>query len=53
MRASSVKKELERKFPSLVGRLETRGRGESELLYNGHTEVDHLLNRRVKVTIEE
>ena len=51
MRASSVKKELERKFPSLVGRFETRGRGESELLYNGDTEVDHRLNRRVKVVI--
>ncbi len=52
-RAFSVKKELERKFPSLVGRLETRGRGESDLLYSGDTEVDHLLNRRVKVSIEE
>jgi len=52
-RAATVKMELERKFPSLAGRLETRGRGESELLYNGDTEIDHQLNRRVKVTIEE
>jgi outer membrane protein OmpA-like peptidoglycan-associated protein len=52
-RASTVKMELERKFPSLAGRLETRGRGETELLYNGDTEIDHQLNRRVKVTIEE
>ena len=52
-RADSVKMELERKFPSLAGRLETRGRGESNLLYNGDTENDHLLNRRVKVAIEE
>jgi len=52
-RASTVRIELERKFPSLAGRLETRGRGESELLYKGDTEVDHQLNRRVKVTIEE
>ena len=52
-RADSVKMELERKFPSLAGRLETRGRGESNLLYNGDTENDHLLNRRVKVSIEE
>lgn len=53
MRADSVKMELERKFPSLAGRLATRGRGESELLYDGDTEVDHLLNRRVKVVLEE
>jgi outer membrane protein OmpA-like peptidoglycan-associated protein len=52
-RADTVKMELERKFPSLAGRLATRGRGESELLYNGDTEVDHQLNRRVKVVIEE
>ncbi len=51
-RADSVKMELERKFPSLAGRLQTRGRGESNLLYNGDTEVDHQLNRRVKVVIE-
>jgi outer membrane protein OmpA-like peptidoglycan-associated protein len=50
-RAYSVKMELERKFPFLAGRLETRGRGESELLYNGDTDVDHLLNRRVKVVM--
>jgi len=52
-RADTVKMELERKFPSLTGRLKTRGQGESELLYNGDTEIDHQLNRRVKVMIEE
>jgi len=52
-RAASVKAALERGFPSLVGRLETRGRGEAELLYSGDTEVDHQLNRRVKVMIED
>jgi outer membrane protein OmpA-like peptidoglycan-associated protein len=52
-RAFTVKMELERKFPSMAGRLEARGRGESELLYSGDTEIDHQLNRRVKVTIEE
>jgi len=52
-RASTVRRELERKFPFLAGRLKTRGRGESELLYNGDTEVDHRLNRRVKVVIED
>lgn len=52
-RARSVKVALKRKFPSLAGRLETRGRGEAELLYDGDTEVDHQLNRRVKVIIEE
>lgn len=50
-RAYSVKMELEQNFPFLAGRLEIRGRGESELLYNGDTEVDHLLNRRVKVVM--
>ena len=50
-RAHTVKMELERQFPSLVGKLETRGQGESELLYQGDTEVDHMLNRRVKVTV--
>lgn len=52
-RAATVKMELVRQFPSLADRLATRGRGESELLYPGDTEVDHQLNRRVKVTIED
>ena len=52
-RAQTVKLELERNFPALTGRLETRGRGESQLLYNGDSEVDHMLNRRVKILIEE
>jgi outer membrane protein OmpA-like peptidoglycan-associated protein len=51
-RAHSVKKELERRFPSLVRRLETEGRGETELFYDGNTESDHMLNRRVKVTLK-
>jgi len=50
-RAHTVKVELERQFPSLFGRIEARGRGESELLYHGNTEVDHMLNRRVRVTL--
>ena len=50
-RADTVRIELERKFPSLTGRLNIRGKGESELLYNGDTEIDHQLNRRVKVTV--
>ena len=52
-RADTVKIELERTFPSLAGKLKIRGQGESELLYNGDTEIDHQLNRRVKVMIEE
>jgi outer membrane protein OmpA-like peptidoglycan-associated protein len=52
-RALTVKLELERNFPALIGRLETRGQGESELLYDGETEIDHMLNRRVKVLIED
>ena len=52
-RADTVKMELERNFPSLTGRLKTRGQGEFQLLYNGDTEIDHQLNRRVKVMIEE
>ena len=50
-RAHSVKMELERRFPTLSRRLKTEGRGETELLYNGDTESDHMLNRRVKVTL--
>ena len=50
-RAYTVKTELERQFPSLTGRLEHRGRGETQLLYDGDSEEDHMLNRRVRVTI--
>jgi outer membrane protein OmpA-like peptidoglycan-associated protein len=50
-RAQSVKRELGRQFPSLIARLKTEGRGETELLYDGDTESDHMLNRRVKVTL--
>jgi outer membrane protein OmpA-like peptidoglycan-associated protein len=50
-RAHSVKMELERRFPSLIRRLKTEGRGETELLYEGDTESDHMLNRRVKVKL--
>jgi outer membrane protein OmpA-like peptidoglycan-associated protein len=50
-RAHSVKKELERRFPSLTRRLNAEGRGETELFYDGNTELDHMLNRRVKVTL--
>jgi outer membrane protein OmpA-like peptidoglycan-associated protein len=50
-RAHSVKMELERRFPSLIRRLKTEGRGETELFYGGDTELDHMLNRRVKVTL--
>ena len=50
-RAQTVKIELERRFPSLIRRLKTEGRGETELLYDGHRESDHMLNRRVRVTL--
>jgi len=50
-RAYAVKMELQRRFPSLIRRLKTEGRGETELLYDGDTESDHMLNRRVKVTL--
>ena len=50
-RANTVKMELEQLFPSLIGRLKAAGRGESQLLYDGDDETDHLLNRRVKVTL--
>jgi outer membrane protein OmpA-like peptidoglycan-associated protein len=50
-RAQSVRTELERQYPALVGRLKTEGRGESEVLYDGDTETEHMLNRRVKVTL--
>ena len=50
-RARSVRAELERRFPSLARRLKTEGRGETELLYDGDSESDHMLNRRVRVTL--
>jgi outer membrane protein OmpA-like peptidoglycan-associated protein len=50
-RATTVRTELERQFPSLIGRLAAEGKGETDLLYDGNGEVDHLLNRRVKVTL--
>ena len=50
-RANTVKLELERQFPSLTGQLEAKGRGETDLLYDGDDETDHMLNRRVKVTL--
>jgi len=50
-RAATVMLELQRRFPSLNGRLETSGRGETELLYDGDSEEDHMLNRRVQVTL--
>jgi outer membrane protein OmpA-like peptidoglycan-associated protein len=52
-RAETVKLELERRFPALIARLKCRGRGESELLYKGDSEEDHMLNRRVQVTLFE
>ena len=52
-RAQSVREELERQYPALVRRLKTEGRGESELLYDGDTDTEHMLNRRVKVTLIE
>jgi outer membrane protein OmpA-like peptidoglycan-associated protein len=50
-RAGTVKKELEQQFPSLIGQLKATGRGETQLLYDGDDETDHMLNRRVKVTL--
>ena len=49
-RAKTVRIKLERQFPAMVGRLETEGRGETQLLYDGTSQTDHMLNRRVKVT---
>ena len=50
-RALTVKMALERRFPSLIGKLQATGRGETQLLYDGDDETDHLLNRRVKITL--
>lgn len=50
-RALTVKMELERRFPALVGKLKATGRGETQLLYDGDDETDHMLNRRVKITL--
>ncbi|MDJ0668863.1 MAG: OmpA family protein [Desulfobacterales bacterium] len=50
-RAHTVKMELERRFPTLIGKLKATGRGETQLLYDGDDETDHMLNRRVKITL--
>ncbi len=50
-RANTVKTELERRFPALIGKLTATGRGETQLLYDGDDETDHMLNRRVKITL--
>ena len=50
-RAQTVKNELERQFPTLIGKLQATGRGETQLLYDGDDADDHMLNRRVKVSI--
>ncbi len=50
-RALTVKMELERRFPALAGKLKATGRGETQLLYDGDDETDHMLNRRVKITL--
>jgi outer membrane protein OmpA-like peptidoglycan-associated protein len=50
-RAETVKIELERRFPALIGKLEATGRGETQLLYDGDNDTDHMLNRRVKITL--
>lgn len=50
-RAHTVQDALGRDFASLIGRLQSHGRGETELLYAGDSETDHQLNRRVKVTV--
>ncbi len=50
-RAYTVKTELERRFPTLIGKLKATGRGETQLLYDGDDETDHMLNRRVKITL--
>ena len=50
-RAETVKIELERRFPTLIGKLEAAGRGETQLLYDGDDDTDHMLNRRVKITL--
>jgi len=50
-RANTVRIVLERQFSSLIGQLQATGRGETDLLYDGDDETDHMLNRRVKVTL--
>jgi outer membrane protein OmpA-like peptidoglycan-associated protein len=50
-RALTVQQTLEQKFPTLIGRLRSIGRGETELLYDGDSQTDHQLNRRVKVKV--
>ena len=50
-RARAVGDFLVRNYPSLTGRIITEGKGETELIYQGDTEKEHQLNRRVEVRV--
>jgi outer membrane protein OmpA-like peptidoglycan-associated protein len=50
-RANTVAIALTRSFPALAGQLATSGRGEAEPIYEGDSEEDHYLNRRVEVQL--
>lgn len=51
-RAKTVFQALSSSFPGLSNKLTHTGRGEENLLYDGETDTDHRLNRRVEVKIQ-
>jgi outer membrane protein OmpA-like peptidoglycan-associated protein len=52
-RAEAVKDYLIRKFSISRDRLQTEGHGEENLLYQGDSEEEHALNRRVEVQLKK
>jgi len=50
-RAKHIKEELINRNPDLVNRLQIYGMGEADPLYKGHSEKDHLFNRRIELQI--
>ena len=52
-RAETIVKALTSKYPELSQRLATRGAGEKEPLYNGRSEWDYQMNRRIEIKIAD
>ncbi|MEM1144730.1 MAG: OmpA family protein [Pseudomonadota bacterium] len=50
-RARAIQQELLSRRPELRGRLRTEGAGEARPLYNGQSEREHNLNRRLEVVV--
>lgn len=52
-RADTIVQALVSKYPELKGRLTTRGAGEDEPLYEGKSEWDFQMNRRIEIQVAE